>query len=117
VLIAKAQELDAILLSLKGDFPDSVAYPPAGFKGIIAHQVLNHPETTSRLLERLERHLSLHPHMPILASRSLWKPAEFASGIERHGSRFPSGGEDIALDVGKLAHAALTSRRQNKNRR
>ncbi|MGA9058668.1 MAG: DUF5615 family PIN-like protein [Terriglobia bacterium] len=36
LVIAKAQELDAILLSLNGDFADIVAYPPARFKGIVA---------------------------------------------------------------------------------
>ena len=59
--IAKAQELDAILLSLNGDFADIVAYPPARFKGIIALQVLNHPEIASHLIERLKRYLQSHP--------------------------------------------------------
>jgi predicted nuclease of predicted toxin-antitoxin system len=31
VVIARAQQLDAILLSLNGDFADIVAYPPARF--------------------------------------------------------------------------------------
>jgi predicted nuclease of predicted toxin-antitoxin system len=44
VVIAKAQELDAILLSLNGDFADIVTYPPSHFKGIVALQMLNHPE-------------------------------------------------------------------------
>ena len=60
-VIAKAHEFDAILLSLNGDFADIVAYPPGQFKGIIALQILNHPEITSPLLERLKRYLSLHP--------------------------------------------------------
>lgn len=34
-VIAKAQEVGAILLSLNGDFADIVAYPPARFDGII----------------------------------------------------------------------------------
>ena len=62
-VIAKAQELDAVLLSLNGDFADIVAYPPSQFKGIIALQVLNHPEITSRIVERLQRYLELHPQM------------------------------------------------------
>ena len=63
VVIAKAQELDAILLSLNGDFGDIVAYPPAKFRGIVALQILNHPEITSSLLERLKRYFELHPNM------------------------------------------------------
>jgi predicted nuclease of predicted toxin-antitoxin system len=62
-VIAKAQEVDAILLSLNGDFGDIVAYPPSRFKGIVALQVLNHPEITLHLLERLNRYLDLHPRM------------------------------------------------------
>jgi len=62
-VMAKAQELGAVLLSLNGDFADIVAYPPAQFKGIIALQVLNHPEITPRLLEHLKRYLELHTHM------------------------------------------------------
>ena len=62
-VIAKAGELGAILLSLNGDFADIVAYPPAQFQGIVALQVLNHPEITSRLVARLIRHAELHPSM------------------------------------------------------
>ena len=62
-VIAKAQELGAILLSLNGDFDDIVAYSPARFRGIIALQVLNHPEITSLLLERLKRCFEVHVHM------------------------------------------------------
>lgn len=50
VVIAQAQELDAVLLSLNGDFADIVTYPPAQFKGIIALQILNHPEITAHLI-------------------------------------------------------------------
>ncbi len=62
-VIAKAQELDAILLSLNGDFADIVAYPPSQFKGIVALQILNHPEITPRLTERLRTYLLAHPRM------------------------------------------------------
>jgi predicted nuclease of predicted toxin-antitoxin system len=41
-VIAKAREIDAILVSLNGDFSDIVNYPPAKFQGIIALQVRNH---------------------------------------------------------------------------
>jgi|SRR5208337_1890250 len=62
-VIAKSQDLGAVLLSLNGDFADIVAYPPARFKGIVALQILNHPEITSRVVERLKRYLELHACM------------------------------------------------------
>lgn len=46
-VIAKAQVLDAFLLSLNGDFSDIVKYPPSDFGGIIALQVRNHPEAVA----------------------------------------------------------------------
>jgi hypothetical protein len=60
VVIAKAQELDALLLSLNGDFADIVSYPPANYQGIIALQVRNHPEIIPPLMARLCGYLSLH---------------------------------------------------------
>jgi predicted nuclease of predicted toxin-antitoxin system len=63
VVVAKAQELGAILLSLNGDFGDIVAYPPAQFRGIIGLQILNHPEITPLLVDRLRRYIGAHPHM------------------------------------------------------
>lgn len=36
LVITKVQELNAILLSLNGDFADIVTYPPATYKGIIS---------------------------------------------------------------------------------
>lgn len=63
VVIAKAQELDAILVSLNGDFADIVTYPPANYQGIIALQVRNHPEVIPVLMQRLMRYLSAHPQM------------------------------------------------------
>ncbi len=59
-VIAKAQQLDSILISLDGDFADIVAYPPARFKGIIAIQMRNHPEATQALLSSMHSYLSLH---------------------------------------------------------
>jgi predicted nuclease of predicted toxin-antitoxin system len=44
-VIAKAQDLDAILVSLNGDFADIVTYPPAAYRGIVSLQVRNHPES------------------------------------------------------------------------
>jgi predicted nuclease of predicted toxin-antitoxin system len=61
VVIAKAQELGAILLSLNGDFADIVAHPPARYLGIVAIQLHNHPETIPQLMERLLAFLDAHP--------------------------------------------------------
>jgi predicted nuclease of predicted toxin-antitoxin system len=61
VVIAKAHELDAILLSLNGDFADIVSYPPAKFGGIVALQVRNHPEAIPQLISRLVAFISSHP--------------------------------------------------------
>lgn len=57
LVIAKAQELDAILLSLNGDFADIVTYPPGEYKGIVALQLKNHPEILDTLLSRLTMYL------------------------------------------------------------
>jgi predicted nuclease of predicted toxin-antitoxin system len=35
-VVSKAQDLDAILVSLNGDFSDIVTYPPENYKGIIS---------------------------------------------------------------------------------
>ena len=50
-VIAKAQELGAILLSLNGDFADIVTYPPSDFQGIVAVELNNHPEIIPELLD------------------------------------------------------------------
>jgi predicted nuclease of predicted toxin-antitoxin system len=63
VVIAKAQELDAILVSLNGDFANIVTYPPSNYKGIIALQVRNHPEIIPLLMQRLLNFLSAHSDM------------------------------------------------------
>jgi predicted nuclease of predicted toxin-antitoxin system len=63
LVITKVQELDAILLSLDGDFADIVTYPPERYKGIVALQVRNHPETIPQLMERLRAYLSVHADM------------------------------------------------------
>ena len=57
LVIAKAQELDCVLLSLNGDFADIVTYPPAGYGGIIALQLHNHPEIIPPLVAHLGRYL------------------------------------------------------------
>ncbi len=63
VVIAKAQELPAILVSLNGDFSDIVTYPPSNYKGIIALQVRNHPEVLPAIMQRLLDYLAAHPDM------------------------------------------------------
>ena len=61
LVIAKAQELGAILLSLNGDFADIVAYPPASYGGIVAIQLKNHPEIIPSLMKQLLSFLSVNP--------------------------------------------------------
>ena len=63
VAMAKAQELNSILISLNGDFADIITYPPAKYKGIIAIQVRNHPEIIHPLMKRLKNYLSANPEM------------------------------------------------------
>ena len=62
-VILAAQGLDAILLSLNGDFADTLNYPPSKYKGIIALQVRNHPEIIPQLMMRLINYLTLHPDL------------------------------------------------------
>jgi len=62
-VIFKTQELEAILVSLNGDFADIVSYPPEKFRGIISLQVRNHPEILSDLLRNLMEYLILHNTM------------------------------------------------------
>ncbi len=61
VVIAKAQQLEAVLLSLDGDFADIVSYPPSRFKGIVSLQIRDHPEITPPLIERLKNYLERNP--------------------------------------------------------
>ena len=60
-VIAKAQELGAILLSLNGDFADIVAYPPRQFGGVVALQIHDHPEITPAVVDRLLFYAGAHP--------------------------------------------------------
>lgn len=48
-VIAEAQQLDAILLSLNGDFSNLIQYPPREFGGIVTLQVKDRPELLSQL--------------------------------------------------------------------
>lgn len=63
VVIQKAQELDAVLISFNGDFSDIVSYPPSNYKGIISLQVKNHPQVIPAMVERLKLYLSSYPEM------------------------------------------------------
>jgi len=63
IVIATAQELDSILISLNGDFTDKVNYPPGNYKGIVALQVRNHPEIIPQLMGRLKDYLSSYSDM------------------------------------------------------
>ncbi|MDZ7402360.1 MAG: DUF5615 family PIN-like protein [candidate division KSB1 bacterium] len=57
IVISTAQELNSILISLNGDFADIVTYPPSNYKGIVAIQVRNHPETIPYIITRLKDYL------------------------------------------------------------
>ena len=61
VVIAKAQELEAVLLSLNGDFTDIVTYPPTSYRGIVGIQLHNHPEIIPQLVKRLLAFLNRNP--------------------------------------------------------
>ena len=61
IVIARAQKLDAILLSLNGDFADIVTYPPSHYLGIVALEVHDHPEVIPVILRRLSAYISANP--------------------------------------------------------
>ncbi len=63
VVMATAQRLGAVLVSLDGDFSDIVSYPPADYIGIIALQVRNHPDVIPALMSRLLDYFALHSEM------------------------------------------------------
>jgi predicted nuclease of predicted toxin-antitoxin system len=60
VVLRTAQDLDAILISLDGDFSDIVSYPPSQYKGIIALQVRNRPEAIPAIMDGLRKFISGH---------------------------------------------------------
>ena len=61
LVIGRARELDAVLVSLNGDFSDIVAYPPKDFRGIMALQLHNHPEIIPQLMQRVTAFLAANP--------------------------------------------------------
>ncbi|MEQ1862900.1 MAG: DUF5615 family PIN-like protein [Chthoniobacteraceae bacterium] len=60
-VLAKAREMDAVLVSLNGDFSDIVAYPPAQHGGIVSIQLHNHPEIIPALMNGLAAFLAANP--------------------------------------------------------
>jgi predicted nuclease of predicted toxin-antitoxin system len=60
LVLQKSEEVDAVLVSLNGDFADITAYPPASHRGVIALQVRNHPETVTAITDRLIAYLRRH---------------------------------------------------------
>lgn len=61
IVLQKATDLDAVLVSLNGDFADITTYPPADHRGIVALQVRNHPETVMPITRRFLTYLLQHP--------------------------------------------------------
>jgi predicted nuclease of predicted toxin-antitoxin system len=61
LVIATAQQMDAILISLNGDFADIVTYPPSRYRGIVALDVHDHPEVIPAILDRLTAYIVLRP--------------------------------------------------------
>jgi predicted nuclease of predicted toxin-antitoxin system len=70
-VISKAQELQAILVSLNGDFADIVNYPPDEYGGIISLRIENHPEILPQILKNLATYLSKHDDMGHYAGKLL----------------------------------------------
>jgi predicted nuclease of predicted toxin-antitoxin system len=63
VVIQKAQEYEAVLLTLNGDFADLINYPPQQFKGIISIQLKNHPENIPLICEKLRAYIEENSEM------------------------------------------------------
>jgi predicted nuclease of predicted toxin-antitoxin system len=70
-VIACAQSLEAVLVTLNGDFANMINYPPAKFGGIIALQVKNHPESLPAIVMRLLTYLGEHPEREHYAGKLL----------------------------------------------
>ena len=71
VVISKAQQLGAILLSLNGDFADIVAFPPSSYAGNIAIQLHNHPEVVAQLMRVLLAFLGANPEQSFYRGKLL----------------------------------------------
>lgn len=70
-VISKAQELDSILLSLNGDFADIVTYRPKDYRGIVALQLHDHPETIPTLMAGFGRFIAEHSDSGYYAGKLL----------------------------------------------
>lgn len=70
-VIARAQQLGAVLLSLDGDFADIVAYPPVEYGGIVAIQLHNHPEILPDLVKRMLDLFSIYPEQEFYRGKLL----------------------------------------------
>lgn len=69
MVIAQAQLLGAILVTLNGDFADIINYPPRNFGGIIALQLKNSPKALPAILMRLLTYLNDHPEREFYAGK------------------------------------------------
>jgi len=69
IVIAKAQELGCILLSLNGDFADIVRYPPNRYAGIVAIQLHNHPEIISDVMAFLASFLEVQSELEFFCGK------------------------------------------------
>lgn len=69
LVIQTAQNYQAILVSLNGDFADIVTYPPEKYLGIIGVQLRNHPEVIPKVLRRLQVYFTEHPSMEEYAGK------------------------------------------------
>ena len=72
IVLAMAQQLETILVSLNGDFANIVTYPPARYHGIIALQVHNHPEIIPQLMTRLTTYITSHPTIEEYKGKLFW---------------------------------------------
>jgi predicted nuclease of predicted toxin-antitoxin system len=68
-VLAQAQQMDTILVSLNGDFSDIVRYPPSQYKGILSLQVKNHPEIIPHILSNLTEYLAQHTNSDYFQSK------------------------------------------------
>lgn len=63
LVILKAKEINAILISLNGDFADIINYPPRDYSGIVSLQLKNQPSLMAKLLPKLRNYFNQHPDM------------------------------------------------------
>lgn len=59
-VLARAQQLGALLVSLNGDFADIVRYPPADYGGIVALQIKGHTQALEGIVASLEVYVRTH---------------------------------------------------------